>query len=175
MTCLSNAITANSTEYIGDNDDESGEDDDDNGCLSKMAITAGSSSDIKISIVWSASLLTDSPTYLITHNIGLRVIFNCEMCDHNVQLPVKRVERVDVPAVLVEASHAIGRAVAEEPIQYFHLRRSTEINILPDFRQPLVQNVDEAAFEDRAVGSSFLSRRFPLRFNCESFAINYYR
>ena len=43
------------------------EDDDDNGCLSKMAITAGSSSDIKISIVWSASLLTDSPTYL---NVG---------------------------------------------------------------------------------------------------------
>ena len=67
MSCLSNAITANSTEYIGDNDDESGEDDDDNGCLSKMAITAGSSSDIKISIVWSASLLTDSPTYL---NVG---------------------------------------------------------------------------------------------------------
>ena len=60
------------------------------------------------------------------------------MCDHNVQLPVKRVERVDVPAVLVEASHAIGRAVAEEPIQYFHLRRSTEINILPDFRGNLL-------------------------------------
>ena len=68
MSCLSNANTVgNRTEYIGDNDDESGEDDDDNGCLSKMAITAGSSSDIKISIVWSASLLTDSPTYL---NVG---------------------------------------------------------------------------------------------------------
>ena len=46
--------------------------------------------------------------------------------DVDVELPVKGVECVDVPAVLVEAAHAVRSPVAEEPVQDCHLLYSNK-------------------------------------------------
>ena len=127
-----------------------------------MSITAGSSSDINISMVWSASLLhiAPSPTYLISFGKNSQVVFFLD------SIPVQGIECVDIPAVLVKAAHAIGRTIREESVQDGNLRwgkvKKYKIHFRFYFPSPPVQNVDEAASADQAVGSSFLSRKFPV-------------